>query len=124
MRYVKKLGLFISAIILFLSAMAINTDAQRRFGFHRPIIVRSHAFLGSPVWGWGWGYDPYWNDPYYWEQRQRYYDQQSVNDAGKKLRKDQQKYNADGYLTPKEQEKLAKDQEKYDKAVNRLHRDG
>jgi hypothetical protein len=124
MRYVKKLGLFVSAIVLFFSAMAISADAQHRYGFHRPIIVRSHAYLGSPFWGWGWGYNPYWNDPYYWEQRQRYYDQQSVNDAGKKLRKDQRKYNADGYLTPKEQEKLAKDQEKYDKALNKLQRDG
>ena len=34
-----------------------------------------------------------------------------------------QKYNADGYLTPKEQEKLAKDRERYDKAVIKLHRD-
>ena len=62
MRYLKKIGLFASAIILFVSAMAVNAEAQR--GFHRPIIVRSHVFLGDPFWGWG--YNPYWNDPYYW----------------------------------------------------------
>lgn len=120
MRYLKKIGLFASAIILFVSAMAVNAEAQR--GFHRPIIVRSHVFLGDPFWGWG--YNPYWNDPYYWEQRQRYDDQRSVRDAANKLSKDQQKYDADGYLTPKEQEKLAKDRRNYDRAVERLRRDG
>ena len=119
MRYLKKFGMIVFSIILFVSAMATTAEAQR--GFHRPIIVRSHLFYGDPFWGWG--YNPYWNDPYYWEQRQKYYDERSVSDASKKLSKDQAKYNADGYLTPKEQEKLAKDREKYDKAVNRLHRD-
>ena len=123
MRYLKKIGLIFSAIILSVSALAINAEAQRR-GFHRPIIVRSHVFYGDPFWGWG-GHrnDPYWNDPFYWEQRQKYYDRQSVRDAEKKLSKDKEKYNADGYLTPKEQEKLDMDREKYDKAVVKLHRD-
>jgi len=122
MRYLKKIGLVISAIILSVSALAISAEAQR--GFHRPIIVRSHFFYSDPFWGWSHWNDPFWNDPYYWEQRQKYYDRQSVRDAEKNLSKHKEKYNADGYLTPKEQEKLAKDQLKYDKAVERLHRDG
>lgn len=120
MRYLKKIGLVISGIILSVCALAMNAEAQR--GFHRPIVIRSHIY-SSPFWGWNSWNDPYWNDPFYWEQRQKYYDRQSVRDAEKKLSKDKEKYNADGYLTPKEQEKLAKDREKYDKAVVKLHRD-
>ncbi len=99
--------------------MAVSTQAQRVY--YRPIVVR-HVYYGDPFWGWG--YNRYWNDPYYWQQRQKYYDEKAVSDAEKKLNKDREKYNADGYLTPKEEEKLAKDQHNYNKAVERLHRDG
>ena len=121
MKYLKKFGLFISAIILVGSAMVSSAEAQR--GFHRPIVVRSHVYWGDPFWHYGYWGDPYWADPYYLEQRQKYYDRQSVKDADKKLKKDSEKYNSDGYLSPKEQEKLAKDREKYDKAVVKLRRD-
>ena len=113
--------MFVAAAVLGLSAMAVGAEAQR--GFRGPVIVRSHFFVGGPYWNYGYWGGPYWNDPYYWDQRQKYYDRQSVNSAERKLDKDQAKYNSDGYLSPKEQEKLAKDREKYDKAIDRLHRD-
>ena len=109
--------MFVSAIILVGSAMAASAEAQR--GFHRPVVIRSHIFYGDPFWGWN---NPY-NDPYYWDQRQKYYDRKSVRDAQNKLNKDREKYGSDGYLTPKEQEKLAKDRRNYEKAVERLRRD-
>jgi len=120
MRYVKRTILILSAIMLLFGAMVASVSAQSRtVVVSRPVIVRTY----DPFWGWGW-HNSYWNDPYYWEQRQRYYDRQSVRDAEKKLSKDRAKYNADGYLTPKEQEKLAKDQQNYYKAVERLRRNG
>ncbi len=121
MRYAKRMILIFSAIMLLFGAMAASVSAQSRRVIVRPVVVRSY----DPFWG-GFGYwhDPYWSDPYYMEQRQRYYDRQSVRDAQKKLSKDQSKYRSDGYLDPKEQEKLTKDQRNYQKALERLRRDG
>ena len=124
MKYIRKLGLIVSAVVLSASAMAITADAQRIRVVRRPAIIHRHFFARDPFWHpryWG---DAYWFDPYYQAQRQKYYDQRSVKDAQKRLRKDRTKYNEDGYLSPKEQEKLAKDREKYQKAITRLRRDG
>src|SRR5258708_22789515 len=118
MRYAKRMILIFSAIMLLFGAMIASVSAQSRtVVVSRPVIVRTY----NPFWGWGYWHDPYWNDPYYWEQRQRYYDRQSVRDAEKKLSKDQAKARA-GDL--KAQEKLTKDQQNYYKAVERLRRDG
>ena len=106
--------------MLLFGATVTNVSAQSRRVVIRPVIVRPY----NPFWGFGYWHNSYWNDPYYWERRQRYYDRKSVSDAEKKLRKDREKYNADGYLTPKEQEKLAKDQRNYEKALERLRRNG
>lgn len=124
MRYLKKFGLIISAIILSAGAMVVTANAQRVVVVRRPVIVRSHFYARDPFWHpWYWG-NPYWSDPYYQAQREKYYDQQSVKDRQKKLIKDRAKFNEDGYLSPKEQEKLAKDRQKYREAVQRLRRDG
>jgi hypothetical protein len=118
MRYIRGIGIFISAMILAFSAMAISANAQTVV-VRRPIIVRhvfADPFYRQAYW------NPYWNDPFYWEARQRYYDQQDARDAKKKLDKDRAKYDS-GYMTAKDQEKLMKDQEKYSKAVAKLQRD-
>lgn len=114
--------------MLFLGAMVVSASAQTRtVVVSRPIIVRPYvgSFYGwrDPFWRWDY-YNSYSGDPFYWEMRQRYYDQQSLRDARKKLAKDQAKYRADGYLTPKEQEKLAKDQRNYYKALQRVRQYG
>jgi hypothetical protein len=122
MRYLTKLALIISSLIVFFGAAAVtNADAQRRI-YRRPVIIRHYdpfwrGTLWDPYWGWGRSYDPY-----YWEMRQQYYDKKAVSDADKKLAKDREKYYADGYLDPKEAEKLAKDQQKYSKAVYNLNK--
>jgi len=120
MRYVKRLTLLISAMIVLFGATAMDVSAQRRgvVVVRRPVIVRSH--WGSPFWhGWGWN-DPYLYDPYLREQRDRYYKEKAVKDASKKLDKDKAKYTADGVLTDKEREKLDKRNRDYNKAVEKL----
>ena len=61
--------------------------------------------------------DPYYYDPYLRAQRDRYYKERDVRDKRKDLAEDREEYNADGYLTPKEQKKLAKAERKYQEAV-------
>ena len=110
MRYLNRIGSFVLAIILLMGVAVVNSTAQIRV-VRRPVIVQSH-FFGDPFW-YG-GYNPYFYDPYYCAQRQRYYDQQSVNSYSKKMAKDRAK----GDLA-----KLAKDERKYNEAVERLNRD-
>ena len=116
----RKLGLLILAIIMLLGAFVVASSAQTRY-YRRPVIIRQYdPFWRGTLWDpyWGWGY----HDPFYWQMRQEYYDKKSVNDAQRKLAKDREKFYADGYLDPKEAEKLAKDQRNYDKAVERLNK--
>ena len=120
MRYVKKIGLLASMAVLYFGIMAVSTSAQVRVGVHfglgyyRPTIVR--RYYGDPFWNYGY-------NPYRSERAERYYDRESVESAQKRLQKDEYKFNSDGYLTPKEQEKLAEDRRKLDNARDRLRRD-
>jgi len=57
--------------------------------------------------------------PYQRYQEERYYAESNLRDKQKDLRKHREKYARDGYLTPKEQEKLAKDQRKLAEARER-----
>jgi hypothetical protein len=123
MRYLTKLALIISSLMVFYGAAAVTTaDAQRRF-YRRPVIIRHYdpfwrGTLWDPFWGRG-----YYYDPYYWQMRDEYYDRKAVSDSQRKLAKDREKFYADGYLDPKESEKLTKDREKYNKAVRELNKD-
>jgi hypothetical protein len=127
MRYLKRSGLIISAIMVFLGSIAIlpsTAEAQRRV-IRRPVIVR-HVYR-DPFWR-GTLWDPYWGrgyyyDPYYREMREEYYERKAVSDAQKKLAKDREKFYADGYLDSKEAKKLRERQEKYSKAVAELNDD-
>jgi hypothetical protein len=120
MRYLKRYFAIISLMAAFLAVGAVNSQAQVRGG--RRIIV-----VQRPIWHTGFWhpygfYDPYYYDPYLQAQREKYYLQQDVKDKRKGLAKAREKYGKDGYLSPKEQEKLAKDREKYDKAVAKLNK--
>lgn len=123
MRYLTRFALIISSLVVLFGAAAVtNADAQRRI-YRRPVIIRHY----DPFWR-GTLWDPFWdrsymNDPYYWDMREQYYNKKAASDAQRKLRKDREKYGADGYIDPKEAEKLAKDQQKYNKAVDKLDRD-
>ena len=117
----KRIAILLFTLVMILGAAVVTASAQR--GFHRvyrPVVVR-------PYWGFGWGYNSYWNDPYYYDPayrdyRDRYYLQSDVSSARKKIAKDREKYSKDGYIDPKEQEKLMDDQRKYDEKVAKLER--
>ncbi len=124
MRYLTKFALIISALVVFYGAAAVTTANAQRV-YRRPVIIRHYdpfwrGTLWDPYWGWDRGF---YRDPYYWQQRELYYDRKAVSDSQRKLAKDREKYYADGYLDSKEAEKLAKDQEKYNKAVRELNKD-
>ena len=104
----------------------MTASAQRHWHGHRTVIVT------RPYWGFGygwrdplwssWNYDPYFYDPVYREQSDLYNHQKDVADARKKISKDREKYAKDGYIDPKEQEKLIKDQQKYQENVAKLNK--
>ena len=126
MRYIKRFSVLISTLVLMLSAMVVDTTAQRRgrVVIRRPVIVRSHLWR-DPFWSsrslwYDPFYDPYSYDPYLREQRDRYYKEKAVKDASKKLTKDKAKYASDGVLTDKEREKLVKRNRDYNKAIQKL----
>jgi hypothetical protein len=105
---------------MLLGAFVVASSAQT-YVYRRPVIVRHYdplwrGTLWDPYWGWGY------HDPFYWQMREQYYDKKAASDARAKLAKDREKYYADGYLDPKEAEKLAKDQHNYDKAIQRLNK--
>ncbi|HEV7700384.1 MAG TPA: hypothetical protein VGO43_09165 [Pyrinomonadaceae bacterium] len=111
--------------MFMLGVAEITASAQRRgYRVSRPVIIRSHWGWNNGFWGRGWGYDPFYDpyfyDPYLREQRDRYYKQKDVSDARKKVAKNREKYLKDGYIDPKEQEKLMDDQRKYAEKVAKL----
>lgn len=117
----KRIVILFFSLFLMLSAAAVSASAQRvYYRVYRPVVVR-------PYWGWGSGYNSLWNDPYYYDpyyrkQRDRYYLQHDVSDARKKIARDRDKYAKDGYIDPKEQERLMRDQQKYEEKVAKLNR--
>jgi len=118
MRYTKTFLTIAFASILLGGAFVSSSQAQRRLVYVRPVVVR-------PYWGFGWRtYDPFWyqayETPYQRYQEERYYAVSNLRDKEKDLRKHREKYARDGYLTPKEREKLAKDQRKLAEARERV----
>jgi hypothetical protein len=126
MGYTRRISIALFALFLFLSAAAVSSSAQTRLSrrvVYRPYVVRHYGWY-DPFWSrssW-WGYDPYWSDPYLMEMRERYYKEQAVRDARKKLAKDRAKFREDGVLTAKEREKLDKHNRDYYKAVQKLNK--
>jgi hypothetical protein len=127
MRYTKRIAVLFFSLVFILGVAAMTASAQRRvYRVYRPVVVRPHWGWNSGLWGRGWGYDPFYDpyfyDPYLREQRERYYKQKDVSDARKKVAKNREKYLKDGYIDPREQEKLMDDQRKYDEKVAKLNK--
>lgn len=136
MKLFKRTALSVLAIAFLITTAHIATSAQRRSmrivnTTSRPVVVRRIYYRRyyDPFWrGTLWDpyypyyYDPYFYDPYLRAQRDKYYHEKAVRDAKRKLAKHREKFSADGYLTEKEQKKLAKDQKKYNKAVISLNK--
>ena len=121
MRYTKKFGLLISAVVLSLAFMASAASAQVRIGigfggggyYHRPVVRRYYAPVPYSFYG-GW-YGPYHSD--------RYYYRQSLHYAKRRLNRDEDRYYSDGNLTPKESNKLDSDYYKLNRDRRRLRND-
>lgn len=114
MRYTKRIVIFIFAIFLLMGIASVTASAQTR----KQRAVRYYYVQPNPFWSWNYHWnDPYYYDPYLRERQTRYYKEKDVRDKRQDLAEDREKYSADGYLTPKEQEKLAKAERKYREAV-------
>jgi hypothetical protein len=135
MKLLRRIVLSGLAVTFLTGMMVVAASAQTRVRLIRstsqPTIVRRvyyRPYYYDPFWR-GTLWDPYgfWNNPYYYdpylaERRTRYYKEKAVRDARRNFAKDREKYSSDGYITPKEQERLAKAQRKYDKAVESLNK--
>ncbi len=124
MRFTKRIGMAASAVVLGLAFMAVSASAQVRVGvnfgrgYHRrPVIVQRYYAPVVP-------YDYYYGyHPYNRYRSENYYDHQSLNYAKHRLQKDEDKYYADGYITPKEEQKLDSDHYKLERDRQRLRND-
>lgn len=127
MKYLRQIGTIFAVMAVLMTTMVIVGSAQVRNvrKVQRPVIVRP-IIVRDPFWyhrhHWGFWGDPYWHDPYLRERREQYYREKAVRDARRKISKDRAKFQADGYISPKEQEKMAKNQRKYGRAVERLNK--
>jgi len=135
MKLLKRIALSGLAVTLFTGMMVFSASAQTRVVRMRtttsqPVTVRRVYYRRyyDPFWR-GTLWDPYgyWNDPYYYDpylraQRDKYYKEKAVRDARRDLAKSREKYGSDGYLTPKEREKLAKKARKYNEKVASLNK--
>ncbi|HEV7646212.1 MAG TPA: hypothetical protein VGO50_19920 [Pyrinomonadaceae bacterium] len=116
MRYLKRSAIVLSLLLVLFGATAVTAEAQRR-GYRRPVIIVNQ----NPFWH-GWGYNPYYYDPYYRERQQRDYLENRVDGNLNELEKHKQKYYADGVLTDKERRELADDEKDYNNSVRQLDR--
>lgn len=134
MKYGKRILFLVFAIFLLAGTLVTSASAQTRrvrvvSTYSQPVVARRiyyrryyDPFWRGTLWGSPFGYDPYDYDPYLRLQRDKYYREKAVRDAKRNIAKNREKYASDGYLTPKEREKMAKDQRKYAKAVASLNK--
>ena len=119
MSRVKRFGIIVSIIFVFLSGLAIvpvEAQTRRRVIVVRPIVYR-HPF-------WFHRYDP-WYDPFYrtrYEsprekyEREKYRRESKVDEELRELNKEQEKAMRDGVITAKESEKIMEERREYEKA--------
>lgn len=136
MKYGKRILIFVFAILMVGGTLAVTASAQNRgrASFNRgtggrPAIVRRQIYR-RPFRGYRRGfydpfyssfYDPYWNSPYLRHQEQKYYLQRELAGNRRELEKHQQKYRADGYISPKEQKELADDHRDVQRSTQKLN---
>lgn len=110
MKYLKRVVLILSFLMLLFGVMVISASAQRRV-YRRPVIIYHYPF-----------YDPFYYDPFYSERQNRYYRERAVESTRRELEKHKQKYYADGVITDKERKELIDDEKDYAEAVRNLRR--
>ena len=134
MKLLKRIALSGLAVTFLAGMLVFSASAQTRVvrmsrTTSQPVIVRRvyyrryyDPFWRGTLWDPFYYYDPYFYDPYLSAQRTKYYKEKAVRDARRDLAKAREKYGSDGYLTPKEREKLAKKQRKYNDKVASLNK--
>ncbi len=115
MRNVKRIGVFLVAIILLMAGMVISASAQRRVRsvqrvVHKPVIIR-RVYWRNPFYHRYYDpfYDPYFYNPYLRARQERYYREERVRGNERELRKHREKYGRDGVITAKERRELDDD---------------
>lgn len=123
MRSIKRIGVFLIAMIVLMAGMVISASAQRRVRsvqrvVHKPVIVR-RVYWRSPFYRRYYDpfysryydpfYDPYFYDPYLRARRERAYLEDRVRGNERELRKHREKYGRDGVITAKERRELDDD---------------
>ncbi len=137
MKYLRRIGIILPILALFIGTLVIGASAQRRGrvsignGTNRPVVVRRYYVVRRPFWRhhgfWGhpwydpW-YDPYWRSPYLRHMDEKYRREQAVRNARRELRIHQEKYARDGIITAKEREELYENERDLRKAIERLNR--
>ena len=124
MRSIKRLGIIVSVIFVFLAGMAVTpSEAQYRRRIVRPIIVRPMIYR-DPFWHSRW-YDP-WYDTFFrarYEspremfEREKYRRESKVDEELRELNKAKEKAMRDGVITAKESEKIIEERREYQKAL-------
>ena len=119
MKYGKQFLTLVFTFFLIAGTFVVAADAQRRGSNsagstnRRPVIVRRYI-VRDPFWrsryygAWGY-YDPYWSSPYLRYQDQKFSLERELRGNISELRKHQEKYRADGYISPKERRELEDD---------------
>lgn len=100
---------------MFVAAAEAQSRGRNSAGTvsRRPVIVRRYI-VRDPFWrsryygGLGY-YDPYWSSPYLRYRDQRFSLERELRGNISELRKHQEQYRADGYISPKERKELADD---------------
>ena len=129
----KRILITFFAILLFGSALVLDTPAQRRgtVVVRGPVVVR--PVVRRPFWGyrsfyrpyWGYGgsyYDHYDYSPYHRYAEQKYYLELELRGNERELAEHQEKYRADGVITAKEQRELEDDIKDVRRARSDLNR--
>jgi hypothetical protein len=119
-----------AGVLLPENASAQNRRNSVNRGGQRVVVVRP---VGRPYRGWGyrgwrspfWGYssfyDPYWNSPYLRYQDEKFRLQRELAGNRRELQKHNEKYRADGYISPKEREELADDHRDVQRSIEKLN---
>jgi hypothetical protein len=127
MKFGKRSLTFVFALFMLMGTYVYSAQAQtgRVIVVRRPVVVRPYY---NPYWGaraWRY-YDPFYADlyksPYERYLEEKWYAERELAGNQRELQEHQQKYRADGFISPKEQKELQDDIKDVQKARARLNR--
>lgn len=130
MKFSKHLVVFILSFFFIAGALVIDAAAQSSGNNsagsqqQRPVVVRRVYYVRDPFWydryrGWGYPYGRYYS-PYQAYREQEFYLENRVRGNQRELDEHLRKYNADGVITPKEQEELDDDYKDVRESIQEL----